>query len=84
MERKNSILIPSLQSGSHTLDLSPLQKRREEKIKNKVGSSLPSGSIYGLWILGMVSNGQPWKAKRLRGEGLLVRSRLRSSFKVAS
>jgi hypothetical protein len=34
--------------------------------------------------LRMVSNGQPWKAKRLRGEGLLVKGRLRGSFKVAS
>jgi hypothetical protein len=61
-----------------------LHYQREDKIKNEVGSSLPSGSIYGLWILGMVSNGQPWKAKRLRVEGLLVKGRLRGSFKVTS
>ncbi|CAK7328699.1 unnamed protein product [Dovyalis caffra] len=63
-----------LESTSH--------QEKKKKTKNEAGSSLPSGSIYGLWILGMVSNAL--EAKRLRGEGLLIKGRLRGSFKVAS
>jgi len=82
MERKNSIPIPSLQSGSHTPDLSPLPKRREDKERSRIISSF----WLHLWLMD-IGDGFQWatlEAKRLRGEGLLVKGRLRGSFKVAS
>ncbi|CAK7322397.1 unnamed protein product [Dovyalis caffra] len=69
-------------NGGLKLESTSHQREEKKKTKNEAGSSLPSGSIYGLWILGMVSNAP--EAKRLRGEGLLIKGRLRGSFKKRS
>jgi hypothetical protein len=55
MERKNSIPIPSLQSGSYTPDLSPLPKRKEDKERSRIISSF----WLHLWIMDL-EDGFQW------------------------